>query len=103
MRQPPTFAALLLALTLLALPAAAQDAPLSTVAERTGFVQTGRYPEAAELCGAFAATMSDPAPRPDLATPPEDCQTKGLGARDTAAVTPDKETSSVDVAISETK
>src|SRR3546814_19179988 len=43
MRQPLTFAALLLALTLPALPAAAQDAPLPTVAEHAGFVQTGRY------------------------------------------------------------
>src|SRR3546814_18205849 len=54
MRQPPTFAALLLALTLPALPAAAQDAPLTTVAERSGFVQTGRYAEVVELCTAFA-------------------------------------------------
>src|SRR3546814_2466788 len=53
MRQPLTFAALLLALTLPALPAAAQDAPLTTVAERSGFVQTGRYAEVVELRAAF--------------------------------------------------
>src|SRR3546814_20941238 len=37
MRQPLTFAALLLALTLPALPAAAQDAPLTPVPEHSGY------------------------------------------------------------------
>src|SRR3546814_5923772 len=50
MRQPPTFAALLLALALPALPAAVQAAPRTTVAERSGFVQTGRHADVAELC-----------------------------------------------------
>src|SRR3546814_20306795 len=53
MRQPLTFAAFLLALTLPALPAAAQDAPLTTVAEHSGFLHTGRYAEvrSQERCG----------------------------------------------------
>src|SRR3546814_10973637 len=48
MRPPPTFAALLLALTLPALPAAAQAAPLTTVPERSGFLPTGNVPTRAE-------------------------------------------------------
>ena len=40
-----------------ALPVPAQDAPLTTVSERSGFVQTGRYAEVIELCDAFAAPI----------------------------------------------
>ena len=52
----PTLRPALLA-ALLALPAAAmaQPAPLTTHAERSGFIQTGRYDEVTRLCEAFAA------------------------------------------------
>src|SRR3546814_10065284 len=80
MRQPQTFAALLLALTLLALPAAAQDAPLTNVAERSGFVQTGRYAEVVELCGAFAERYPDAVRCIDFGTTTEGRPMKALGA-----------------------
>src|SRR5690606_9259209 len=59
MRQPLTLAALLLALALPVPSAVAQEQPLTTVAERSGFVQTGRYAEVVELCGAFAERYPD--------------------------------------------
>src|SRR3546814_12645423 len=90
MRQPPTFAALLLALTLLALPATAQDAPLTTVAERSGFVQTGRYAEVVELCGAFAERYPDAVRCIDFGTTPEGRPMKALVATHTGAFTPEQ-------------
>src|SRR3546814_15132345 len=71
MRQPLTFAALLLALTLPALPAAAQDAPLTTVAEHTGFVRPRRYAEVVVLCAAFAARYPDAVRCIDFVPTPE--------------------------------
>ncbi|NYI18685.1 hypothetical protein FHR53_002262 [Xanthomonas arboricola] len=51
----PRFTRLALSLLLLtSTPAALAAAPLTTQAERSGFVQTGRYDEVIALCGAFA-------------------------------------------------
>ena len=44
-----------LVLALAPLPAIAQSADLPTHAERTGYVETGRYDEVQQLCEAFAA------------------------------------------------
>jgi hypothetical protein len=44
----------MLTLLVALLPALAPAADLSTVAERSGFVRTGRYDEVTRLCGAFA-------------------------------------------------
>lgn len=52
-------AATVLLLTLPSHAAADAIAPLSTVAERSGFKQTGRYDEVIALCDAFAKTYPD--------------------------------------------
>src|SRR3546814_13723582 len=88
MRQPPTFAALLLALALPALPAAAQDAPLTTVAERSGFVQTGRYAEVVELCAAFADRYPDAVRCIDFGTTHEGRPLNALDATHNGAFPP---------------
>src|SRR3546814_11614514 len=71
MRHPLTFAALLLALTLPALPAASPDAPLPTVAEHSGFGQTGRYAEVGALCPAYADRSPHAVSGTDSATTPQ--------------------------------
>lgn len=88
MRQPLTFAALLFALALPASQAAAQEASLTTVAERSGFAQTGRYAEVVELCGAFAERYPDAVRCIDFGTTPEGRPMKALVATHTGAFTP---------------
>src|SRR3546814_11325747 len=90
MRQPLTFAALLLALTLPALPAAAQDAPLTTVAEHSGFLPTGRSAEVVELCAAFADRYPDAVRCTDLGTTPEGRPLQARAAPHNGAFTPDQ-------------
>src|SRR3546814_11212611 len=92
MRQPPTFAALLLALTLLALPAAAQDPPLTTVAARPGFVQTGRHAEVVELCGALAERYPPPGRRTDFRPTPQGPPLQPRGDPPPASLAPHQST-----------
>src|SRR3546814_14580302 len=91
MRHPLTFAALLLALTLPALPAAAQDPPLTTVAEPSGFVQPGRYAEVVEHCAAFAARYPHAVRCIAFGTKTEGRPVTPLGATHTRAFTPQQE------------
>lgn len=66
-------AALILALSALSPPthAADTDSGLSTVAERSGFVKTGRYDEVIALCDAFAARYPDAVRCQSFGTTPE--------------------------------
>src|SRR5690606_21594953 len=91
-RQPLICAALFLALALPMPPATAQEQeqPLTTVAERSGFVQTGRYAEVVELCGAFAGRYPDAVRCIDFGTTPEGRPMKALVATRTGAFTPEQ-------------
>ncbi|WP_368563913.1 M14 family metallopeptidase [Pseudoxanthomonas sp. UTMC 1351] len=85
-------AALLLALTL---PAAAQtQAPaspdLTTVAERSGFLQTGRYDEVLSLCDAFAKRYPKAVRCISFGTSPEGRPMKALVASTSGALTADQ-------------
>ncbi len=85
-------AALLLAL---ALPAAAQTpastAPdLTTVAERSGFVRTGRYDEVLSLCDAFAKRYPKSVRCISFGTSPEGRPMKALVASTSGALTADQ-------------
>ncbi|TWT23179.1 peptidase M14 [Luteimonas marina] len=73
---------------LAALPAAAQ-APLSTVAERSGFVKTGRYDETIALCAAFARRHPDAVRCIDFGTTPEGRPMKALVVSRSGALTPE--------------
>lgn len=79
---------LLAALLALALPAFAQ-VPLSTVAERSGFVRTGRYAEVIELCDAFAARWPQAVRCETFGTTPEGRPMKVLVASTAGALTPE--------------
>ncbi len=70
MRLRPVLATALLCA--LALPAAAADAPLTTVSERSGFLDTGRYDEVLALCDAFAARYPQSVRCLQFGTTPED-------------------------------
>ncbi|WP_242107926.1 M14 family metallopeptidase [Luteimonas aquatica] len=91
--MPPAHRTLpLLALALAlspALPARAADAPLTTVSERSGFVQTGRYDEVVALCAAFAQRYPDAVRCIDFGTTPEGRPMKALVATRTGAFTPE--------------
>ena len=83
-------AALVLALSAL-VPAAAATAPgaaLTTVAERSGFVKTGRYDEVIALCDAFAARHPDAVRCRTFGTTPEGRPMKLLVVSQTGAFTP---------------
>ncbi len=73
---------------LAALPAAAQ-APLSTVAERSGFVKTGRYDETIALCVAFAQRYPDAVRCIDFGTTPEGRPMKALVVSRSGTLTPE--------------
>lgn len=70
----------LLLFTASAIPASAADAPLSTVAERSGFLKTGRYEEVVVLCDAFAKAYPDAVRCIDFGTSPEGRPMKALVA-----------------------
>lgn len=85
-------AALLLALTL---PAAAQTtapatADLTTIAERSGFIQTGRYAEVLSLCDAFAKRYPRAVRCISFGTSPEGRPMKALVASTSGALTADQ-------------
>lgn len=80
---------LLSALFATALPVAAADTPLSTVAERSGFTQTGRYDEVIALCEAFASRYRDAVRCSEFGTTPEGRPMKVLVASRSGALTPE--------------
>ncbi|AXK72048.1 peptidase M14 [Lysobacter sp. TY2-98] len=79
---------LLVALLAVALPVFAQDA-LTTVAERSGFVRTGRYDEVIALCDAFAAKYPNAVRCETFGTTPEGRPMKALIASTSGALTPE--------------
>lgn len=81
-------ATLLFALLLLPPGAPAQDDPLTTVSERSGFTKTGRYDEVIALCAAFAQRYPDAVRCIDFGTTPEGRPMKALVATRTGAFTP---------------
>ncbi|WP_027080573.1 M14 family metallopeptidase, partial [Luteimonas mephitis] len=86
----PSFAPLLLASALLPMAAPAQEAPLTTVAERSGFVQTGRYDEVIALCAQFAQRYPDAVRCIEFGTTPEGRPMKALVATRSGAFTPEQ-------------
>ncbi len=82
--------ALVLACATLAPPvsAAAADDGLRTVAERSGFLRTGRYEEVIALCDAFAARYPDSVRCETFGTTPEGRQMKLLVVSRDGAFTP---------------
>lgn len=85
----PRLLCLLSLLTALALPAFAADPALTTVAERSGFLKTGRYDEVIALCGAFAQRYPDAVRCIDFGTTPEGRPMKALVASRSGALTPE--------------
>ncbi len=81
-----SFALVLLACTL---PSSAKEAPLATLAERSGFLQTGRYEEVIALCGAFARAYPDAVRCEDFGTTPEGRPMKLLVVSRSGAMTPE--------------
>ncbi|NIJ90642.1 hypothetical protein FHR49_003470 [Xanthomonas campestris] len=75
----PRFTRLALSLLLLtSTPAALAAAPLTTQAERSGFVQTGRYDEVIALCDAFAQRYPQAVRCEEFGTTPEGRPMKAL-------------------------
>ncbi|WP_200943933.1 M14 family metallopeptidase [Lysobacter sp. Root604] len=79
---------LLAALLASALPVAAADTSLSTVAERSGFTKTGRYDEVISLCEAYALRYPDAVRCADFGTSPEGRPMKVLIVSPAGAFTP---------------
>ncbi|HZA13103.1 MAG TPA: M14 family metallopeptidase, partial [Myxococcaceae bacterium] len=73
----------------LALAFGAAGSPLSTVAERSGFRQTGRYSEVLRLCGEFARAHSARVRCSTFGTTPEGRPMKVLVASEDGALTPE--------------
>ena len=86
MRFRPTLATALLCA--LALPAAAAPAPLTTVSERSGFLDTGRYDEVVSLCDAFAARYPQSVRCLTFGTTPEGRPMKALAVSNRGALDP---------------
>jgi len=82
----PLCLALTLALGAIA-SAHATDAPLSTVAERSGFLKTGRYDEVIALCAAFQKTYPDAVRCIDFGRTPEGRPMKALIVSRSGALT----------------
>jgi len=85
---PALRCALLACLLPAATPAIAQEAPLTTVSERSGFVETGRYAEVIELCEAFQARYPDAVRCTDFGTSPEGRPMKLLVVSRSGVLTP---------------
>ncbi len=64
--------------------------PISTHAERSGFLETGRYPEVIELCDAFAARHADTVRCIDFGTTPQGRPMKALVVSQSGAFTPEQ-------------
>ncbi|KOR49185.1 peptidase M14 [Xanthomonas oryzae] len=83
----PRFARLALSLLLLtSTPAALAATPLSTQAERSGFVRTGRYDEVIALCNAFAQRYPQAVRCIQFGTTPEGRPMKALVASTSGAL-----------------
>ena len=84
-------AALLAAAGSMAMATAAPSSPsaLTTVAERSGFVRTGRYDEVIALCDAFARAYPDAVRCSEFGTTPEGRPMKLLVATRSGAFTPE--------------
>jgi hypothetical protein len=67
-------------LLIFSIPAHASDDALSTVSERSGFVQTGRYAEVIALCDSFAKAYPESVRCIDFGTSPEGRPMKALVA-----------------------
>lgn len=72
----------------LALPAAAAPAALTTVSERSGFLDTGRYDEVIALCDAFAARYPKAVRCLEFGTTPEGRPMKALAVSTAGALDP---------------
>lgn len=81
-------AALLAAAAITPLHAVAADDALTTVAERSGFLKTGRYDEVIAMCAAFAKRYPDAVRCEDFGTTPEGRPMKLLVATRSGAFTP---------------
>ncbi|HYG06036.1 MAG TPA: M14 family metallopeptidase [Stenotrophomonas sp.] len=86
MRFPTALATALLCA--LALPAAAASPALTTVSERSGFVDTGRYEEVIALCEAFAARYPAAVRCIEFGTTPEGRPMKALAVSTAGALDP---------------
>ena len=82
----PLFATLLLALA----PLANAQTSLTTVAERSGFIETGRYEEVTTLCDAFARRYPKAVRCTTFGTTPEGRPMKALVASTSGALTPEQ-------------
>jgi len=80
---------LALALLLSALPVAAAEDPRITVAERSGFVETGRYDEVIALCETFARLHADAVRCIRFGTSPEGRPMQALVASRSGALDPE--------------
>ncbi|MGV8941366.1 MAG: M14 family zinc carboxypeptidase [Lysobacter sp.] len=83
----PLRLSLLAGLLAVALPGLAQHAPLNTVSERSGFVETGRYDEVIRLCDAFATRYPDAVRCSEFGTTPEGRPMKMLVVSRSGALT----------------
>jgi len=82
----PLCASLLLALV----PLANAQSALSTVSERSGFIETGRYDEVTALCDAFARQYPKAVRCTTFGTTPEGRPMKALVASTSGALTPEQ-------------
>ena len=74
---------------LLAAPPAAADRPLTTLAERSGFLETGRYDETITLCAAFARKYPDAVRCFEFGTTPEGRPMQAMAVSRSGALTPE--------------
>lgn len=77
-----------LSLLALATPAFAADAGLTTVAERSGFAETGRYAEVIELCDRYAKAWPQAVRCFDFGTTPQGRPMKALAVSTSGALDP---------------
>ena len=87
--MPRTLLAVALLALLASLHAAEPRAGLTTEAERSGFVRTGRYDEVIALCDAFAKAYPDAVRCIDFGTTPEGRPMKALVVSRSGALTPE--------------
>ncbi len=89
MHKPALLAASLALLTAVPGPAAAAEPALSTEAERSGFVRTGRYAETIALCAQFARRYPDAVRCVDFGATPEGRPMKALVVSRSGALSPE--------------